>query len=289
MTVVENNNNLKSSRNDFLIESIVKSIDNKSINEIEELVKNNDRNGACGKDIVFVMYEKNLLTIKRLKFIFGNCNRYLNVSSNLIKRLIKESKTNLLDVVLDNFKFFDNEFIIKLLVHYKTKNPISISSLNQQIEKYKFPVEENNSFRELCPNGNIYLVNACGKGQYELVRYLIENGADINEAYEEDTGSMDGENDKTPLYKACERPKNEKIVKYLIKHGANVNKNTKYKETPLHAACQCGDKNIVKCLIENDADINKTNWCNCTPIFNACKYGHINIVKYLIELAWSRY
>jgi len=53
MTVVENNNNLKSSRNDFLIESIVKSIDNKSINEIEELVKNNDRNGALWERYCF--------------------------------------------------------------------------------------------------------------------------------------------------------------------------------------------------------------------------------------------
>jgi len=45
------------------------------------------------------------------------------------------------------------------------------------------------------------------------------------------------------------------IIKYLIKHGADVNKENKNEETPLYCACQEGNEKIVKYLIECGADI----------------------------------
>ncbi|ORX83690.1 hypothetical protein BCR32DRAFT_192423, partial [Anaeromyces robustus] len=46
------------------------------------------------------------------------------------------------------------------------------------------------------------------------------------------------------------------IIKYLIEHGANVNKETN-DFTPLIAACQNGNNTIIKYLIEHGANVNK--------------------------------
>ncbi|ORX78214.1 hypothetical protein BCR32DRAFT_181333, partial [Anaeromyces robustus] len=56
---------------------------------------------------------------------------------------------------------------------------------------------------------------ACKNGNEKLVKYLINNGADINKE------SQDIMDCKTPLMIACELGY-ESIVHYLIEHGANI-------------------------------------------------------------------
>eukprot|EP00833_Pecoramyces_ruminatium_P002196 jgi/Orpsp1_1/1176228/evm.model.c7180000056874.1 len=62
---------------------------------------------------------------------------------------------------------------------------------------------------------------------------------------------MYGEN---PLFDAC-LTGNENMVKYLIEHGADINKENHRWETPLFRACSTGNENLVKYLIEHGADI----------------------------------
>jgi len=84
------------------------------------------------------------------------------------------------------------------------------------------------------------------------------------------------------LINAC-KSKNEVIVKFLVKHGADINKEDEYGKTPLFYACLEGHENIVKYLIKYGAEINKSDLTDGTPLFDACDKGHENIVKYLIE------
>jgi len=42
------------------------------------------------------------------------------------------------------------------------------------------------------------------------------------------------------------------------------------------------NENIVKCLVEHGADINKENTYGATPLFNACKSRNENIFNYLV-------
>ncbi|KAL6616846.1 ankyrin repeat-containing domain protein [Neocallimastix sp. 'constans'] len=82
------------------------------------------------------------------------------------------------------------------------------------------------------------------------------------------------------------------IIKYLIKHGADVNKENKNEETPLYCACQEGNEKIVKYLIECGADIkmiddlddiNEESYIGNNLLFHACESGNENIVKYLVK------
>ncbi|KAG4095065.1 ankyrin repeat-containing domain protein [Neocallimastix lanati (nom. inval.)] len=88
--------------------------------------------------------------------------------------------------------------------------------------------------------------------------------------------------DKTPLCIACEK-RNEKIIKYLVEQGTDVNKGNNRAETPLHDACNNENEDLIKYLVEHGADINKENINNEIPLFIACERGIEKIIKYLVE------
>jgi len=54
--------------------------------------------------------------------------------------------------------------------------------------------------------------------------------------------------------------------------------------THIFNACLSRNLNLVKYLVEHELDINKESIEGLTPLFNACKSGNLNLVKYLIRL-----
>jgi len=292
------------------INSLIKAIDTEDIEKITTFINNNNfhnninyRNSSK-RDIVFEIFYKKLLTSERLKFIIKNCHNSLYISSFLIKELIKDNNDELLKIIYDNFKFYDNSFIKWLLVHYANQAAISTSDLNKKIsnKKYKISKLDKLYYR---PKDQ-YLLKTCHDNNEYLVKYLVVHGADVNR---EDIYA------KTPLFYACENGC-EHIAKYLIEHGADINKESNSRDTPLISAfkgknlniinylielgvdintvdligntplfyaCQNGYQKIVKCLIEKGVDINKENYSKDTPLIYACKNGNEIISKYLIE------
>jgi len=117
-----------------LYKYIINVIDSKNINEIEKLSRYININK---KDIIFEIYNNNLLTSERFHYIMKYCSKYLNVSSNLIKKLMKDENVILLDIIFSYLKIYDNDFILQLLFHYRNKTAISTSDLNQQISNKK--------------------------------------------------------------------------------------------------------------------------------------------------------
>ncbi|ORX42663.1 ankyrin [Piromyces finnis] len=153
---------------------------------------------------------------------------------------------------------------------------------------------------------------ACEQGNENIVKYLIEKGADT---------SIKNNNGRISLHCTCKAKRESvNIVKYLIeKRGLNINIKDNYRFTPIHYACYKGNENIVKYLIKNGVDpkiknedgrislhfacgaekenvnlvkyliedigldINTQNKDGCTPLHYACEQGNENIVKYLIE------
>jgi len=89
--------------------SFISVIDNKNIHEIENFSKNINKND---NDIIYELYNKNILTVVRLQFTMEYCTYYLNISSNLIKRLMKDENVSLLDIIFSKLKFYNNEFIV---------------------------------------------------------------------------------------------------------------------------------------------------------------------------------
>ncbi len=119
------------------------------------------------------------------------------------------------------------------------------------------------------------LHNACRQGYLNVVKALVDAGADINKKTT---------NVFTPLYIASEAYHSE-IVNYLILKGANINEvNGSKHDTALHSACSTGFFGIVKILVDSGADVNKKNADGVTPLCMASyKDSKANIVKYLLD------
>lgn len=73
------------------------------------------------------------------------------------------------------------------------------------------------------------------------------------------------------------------MVKLLVKHGANVNHQTKTLSTPLRAACFQGRLDIVSYLVAHGAEVNMTNAYNNTSLMISAYKGHIDVVTFLLE------
>jgi len=284
------------------VDSYVSAIDNKNISELEKIVTHNKNEK---RDIIFEMYNNNLLTIERLKFIMENCTKYFNISSNLIKMLMRDENVTLLDIIFDNINFYDNELILQLLLYYKNKKEMSIVELEQKISLEKYKISKDTKYSR---KSDKYLVNECDKCDINIniVKYLVEHGTDINKEslhknaplfYACFNGNInlvkylvkcgvdinkENENGSTPLFYACIAG-NIPVMKYLIEHGADINKENKFGETPLFNSWEGQNDTIVRFLFEHGANINKENTHGETPLFNSVRRGQEMEVKYFVE------
>ena len=136
------------------------------------------------------------------------------------------------------------------------------------------------------------LENACMSGEYQMVKLLIEYGADVNF-----TNPYTG---RTPLLAATYAPGKEevKIVKFLIECGADINVADNYGNTPLLGAVHLYYSDNMS---EQESEYQKTGTENTIYLIEHCtsleikKHQHSNIlecaiannnvpiVKYLIE------
>ena len=119
----------------------------------------------------------------------------------------------------------------------------------------------------------IPLVNASYHGHVEVVRLLLEAGADTNKA------RHDG---STPLIVACSNGFSD-VVCLLLEGGADKDKPGPSGGTPLLLACQNGHLQVARLLLKAGADKNKARDNGATPLFVACQQGHVEVVRLLLE------
>ena len=96
-----------------------------------------------------------------------------------------------------------------------------------------------------------------GSAQEDVVRLLLEHGANPNVALEDD-GS-------TPLHIACERA-SPKCVKMLLGAGGGVDAAATGGFTPLMTACDAGQPECVRLLCSAGASVSTTNSNGLPPL-----------------------
>ena len=77
-----------------------------------------------------------------------------------------------------------------------------------------------------------------------------------------DVGGVKG---PTALYRATLFNRTD-IVKRLLHEGPDVNRQDRYKDTPLHYAARNNYNEVARLLVDNGADINISNDDNQTPL-----------------------
>jgi len=130
---------------------------------------------------------------------------------------------------------------------------------------------------------------ATGMGHTDIVKLLIESGADLSARWGGPRWGWSG----TPLHNAVFAGHAD-IVRLLIKSGADVNARERYHNgrTPLHTAVNVANRDvskplrddIIKLLIDNGADVNVAlRRVGTTPLQAAARKGNVRIVELLLS------
>lgn len=121
---------------------------------------------------------------------------------------------------------------------------------------------------------NTPLIWAVMKNNQEMVRLLVELGADIQ---------LKNKQEQTPLIVAI-KYNNRDMVRLLVELKADINIPGSYGYSPLRGAILSHQREMIKLLIELGANIDELNKYNSTPLLDAISLNEPETVKLLIEL-----
>ena len=138
---------------------------------------------------------------------------------------------------------------------------------------------------------NFDLNGAVYHGHWQLTQFLLESGADPNDA--------DAETGETPLHSAIVKPNllsTNRVVAVLLASGANPNSKTKNGvitgafmrdcktkgETPLHRAAAFGNAETIQLLLDAGAVIDAKDANVDSPLGWASWYGRPNAILRLL-------
>ncbi|KAK6525192.1 hypothetical protein TWF694_005338 [Orbilia ellipsospora] len=122
-------------------------------------------------------------------------------------------------------------------------------------------------------NGETALYCALDRGENELVRLLLKNGADPNQE------CADGRRCLTVAVKEGDL----ELAKLLVDSGVDINARGPEEAAAIVAACKSGNKDVVCFLLDQGADVNMWDPKHGDALQAAAYKGHVEIVKLLLD------
>ena len=172
--------------------------------------------------------------------------------------------------------------VIFFMAIEKEFNPLHWAASNGNLKMMKILLEssELGNVDINCLNNydNTPLNLACQKNHLDVVKYLIQRGANVL------TVGVFG---FIPLHWAAENGSVQIAQELFIAAAAVIDINTKDKKgaTPLHVACEYNRLEMVKWLLKRGADPTIIDELNGTPLHWAARDGNLKIVQTLFTLS----
>ncbi|CAF1443666.1 unnamed protein product [Didymodactylos carnosus] len=211
-----------------------------------------------------------LITLNRIKAEIYNATKHGNITT--LKVLLND--TSIKDISDHLNEFYED-------VHAKC-TPLMAASHYGHYEIIKFLVSNYSPNLEI--EGTIQLDNqtfegvtalwcATSAGHIDIVKILVEHGADVNHRTK---------NGSTPLRTAC-YDGHFAIVKYLVEHGADVHTTNVHGHTCLMLTAYKGHLDVLNYLYLSGCDIDAKWNCGSTALHDAAEEGHLVIVQTLLN------
>ena len=131
--------------------------------------------------------------------------------------------------------------------------------------------------------------NPWTKGHYDIVHFLLKNGACPNQKYPFDEKTMSGDVPYTHREMSLLAMEvyhgRLGVLQLLVKHGADVNQKTEGNIGPLDVAIESGNFPIVKIILNEIEEKNPFSGLFGTALHTAAFYGDCDIFKYIFELS----
>ncbi|AGF84863.1 repeat protein [Moumouvirus goulette] len=155
---------------------------------------------------------------------------------------------------------WDYMVLVGINIHVDHDYPLFWASKGGHLEVVKYLVENGANIHGFSNP----LKNASEEGHLEVVKYLVEHQSDMYLYYDY-------------ALRSASKEGHLEIVKYLVENGANIHANNDW---ALRSASKEGHLEVVKILVKCGADIHADD---DEALKNACIYGHFKVVQYLIE------
>ncbi|RLN82851.1 hypothetical protein BBJ28_00019344 [Nothophytophthora sp. Chile5] len=150
---------------------------------------------------------------------------------------------------------------------------VMLASQNGHLEVVKYLVDAGADIEAVYDEGETALMQAAGKGHLDVVQYLVDAGAD------KEAKSTNG---WTALIWSARRGHLD-VVKYLVDSGADKGAKSTYGSTALMLTAGDGHLDVVRYLIDAGADKEAKNNDGETALLWATCYGELDVVQYLVD------
>lgn len=140
------------------------------------------------------------------------------------------------------------------------------------LEVLKILIENGADINVLDEQDSAPINIAARRNQTRIVRMLINRGADVN---------LKGKSGDSPLNSAAGHPRNSKLIEILISNGADVNVKGACGNTPLHDSIYSGSSEVLETLIKSGAHVNAKNDEGKTPLKLALENDYKEIAELL--------
>ncbi len=171
--------------------------------------------------------------------------------------------------------------------------PLMKAAKNGWIEKVRELLKKGENINEVvscsynmkqCPfedDSKTALIFAIENENIDIVKLLLDNGADFNSIPQEGYSALEASVEKG----------NIEVVKLLLDFGAQIDKKLEdcgtqcgcYHESVLIVALLNGNLEIAKLFINKGADVNRKSYLSQSPLMIAVEKGYTEIVKLLLE------